>query len=72
MPFKNIFYLELWRQSRTICAIVIKGIIENIHVKLLINLYKWFRRTRHFKKMSTDGQRTNDARRTKTDHNSSP
>ena len=33
MSFKDNSYLELWKRNRTICAILIEGIIETILVK---------------------------------------
>ena len=47
----------------------------NIHVKLYENKDQWFRRRCRFKekvyRLTTDGP-TNEGRRTKTDHNTSP
>ena len=57
MSFKDISYLELWagpcvRWSGTINAILVEGIMGDLHVKL--NFNQWNRRCR-LKKKFTDG-----------------
>ena len=56
ISFEDISYLELcqplFEQSKTICAILVEGIMRNISVKLILNLDKWFRRC-HLKKISS-------------------
>ena len=51
MSFKDISYLELLgpfiQQSKTICAMLVKGIMRNNSRKLFVNLDQYFRTKCH-------------------------